>query len=87
MISTVLVYGQTTDSIVVKILENGYLEDNFQYLDNSSFSLSPGSTITVVNNDVISHVFVSGSANSNSGSNKTYDHFLICEFDPNNSKT
>ena len=44
MISTVLVYAQTTDDAVVKIIENGYLEDNFTYLDNTLFSSSPGST-------------------------------------------
>ena len=87
MISTVLVYAQTTDDIVIQIVENGYLEDNPSYLDNTVFSSIPGSKITVVNNDVVSHTLVSGSANSNSGSNKNYDSFLVCEFDPNSSKT
>jgi len=87
MISTVMVYAQTTDNIVIQIVENGYLEDNPNYLDNTVFSSISGSTITVVNNDVVSHTLVSGSANSNSGSNKNYNSFLICEFDPNNSKS
>ena len=87
MISTVLVYAQTTDDAVVQIVENGYLEDNYRYLDNTLFSSSPGSTITVINNDVVSHMLVSGSANSNRASNINYDTFLVCEFDPNNSET
>ncbi|MFL2906021.1 MAG: hypothetical protein ACJZ2C_00790 [Nitrosopumilus sp.] len=49
-----------------RFLENGYLEDNPQYLDNTLFSSSPGSTITVINNDVVSHTLVSGAVdNSN----------------------
>jgi len=87
MISTVLVYAETSDNGVVQIVENGYLEDNNQYLDNTLFSSSPGSTITVINNDVVSHVLVSGSANSNRASTINYDTFLVCEFDPNNIKT
>ena len=87
MISTVLVYAQTTDDIVIQIIENAYLEENPSYLDNSIFSSTPGSKIIVVNNDVVSHTLVSGSANSNSGSQKNYDSFLVCEFDPNSSKT
>ena len=86
MISTVLVYAQTTDD-VVKIVENGYLEENSQYLDNTLFSSSPGSTITVINNDVVAHKLVSGTDNSNRQSTIHYDTFLICEFDPNNVKT
>ena len=87
MISTVLVYAQTTDNSVVTIVENSYLEENIQHLDNALFSSSPGSTITVVNNDVVSHALVSGSANSNRASNINYDVFEVCEFDPNNVKT
>ena len=82
MISTVLVYAQTTDDAVVKIIENGYLEDNPAYLDNTLFSSSPGSTITVVNNDVVAHKLVSGVSNSNNaGLVANYDNFLICELD------
>ena len=87
MISTVLVYAETSDNGVVQIIENGYLEDNGQYLDNTLFSSSTGSTITVINNDVVSHMLVSGSANSNRTSNINYDVFLVCEFDPNDSQT
>jgi hypothetical protein len=87
MISTVLVYAETSDDAVVTILKNGHLENNFQYLDNTLFSSSPGSTITVTNNDVVSHMLVSGSNNSNHQSTINYDAFLVCEFDPNNIKT
>jgi len=81
MISAGLVYAQTSDDVVVQIVKNGYLENNSQYLDGASFSSSPGSTITVINNDVVSHMLVSGSDNTNSGSTDNYDNFLICEID------
>ncbi len=87
MISTVLVYAETSDGAVVTIIENSYLQNSGLGVDNAMFSSSPGSIITVVNNDVVSHMLVSGSANSNSGSNKTYDNFLVCEFDSTNSQT
>ena len=88
MISTVLVYAQTSsEDAVVQIIDGAYLEDNPQYLDNTLFSSSPGSTITVVNNDSVSHKLVSGSDNSNRGSNINYDTFLVCEFDPTNAQT
>jgi len=87
MISTVLVYAETSDDAVVTIVKNGHLENNFQYLDNTLFSSSPGSTITVTNNDIVSHVLVSGSANSNHNSNIDYGDFLICEFDVTDSQT
>ena len=87
MISTVLVYAETSDDAVVIIVKNGHLENNFQHLDNTLFSSSPGSTITVTNNDVVSHMLVSGSDNSNRQSTINYDAFLVCEFDPNNTKT
>ena len=84
MISTVLVYAETSDGAVVTIVENSYLQNSGLGVDNAMFSSSPGSIITVINNDVVSHMLVSGSANSNSGSTDNYDDFLICEFDPNN---
>jgi hypothetical protein len=87
MISTVLVYAETSDDAVVTIAKNGYLENNSQYLDNTLFSSSPGSTITVINNDIVSHMLVSGSDNSNRQSTINYDTFLICEYDSNNVKT
>ena len=80
MISTVLVYAEITGDAIVQISQNGYLEDNPQYLDNTLFSSSPGSTITVINNDVVSHKLVSGASNSNNaGLVANYDNFLICE--------
>ena len=87
MISTVLVYAETSDDAVVTIIENSNLQNSGFGVDNAMFSSSPGSIITVVNNDVVSHMLVSGSANSNSGSNKNYDNFLVCEFDSTNSQT
>ncbi|MDC0208846.1 hypothetical protein OAJ90_04335, partial [Nitrosopumilus sp.] len=87
MISTVLVYAETSGDAVVTIVKNGYLEDNSQYLDNTLFSSSPGSTITVTNNDIVSHMLVSGSDNTNRQSTINYDTFLVCDFDPNNAKT
>ena len=80
MISAVLVYAEITEDAIVQISQNGYLEDNPQYLDNTLFSSSPGSTITVINNDVVSHKLVSGASNSNNaGLVANYDNFLICE--------
>ena len=87
MISTVLVYAETSGDAVVTIVKNGYLENNSQYLDNTLFSSSPGSTITVINNDIVSHMLVSGSDNTNRESTINYDNFLVCEFDSNNVKT
>jgi len=87
MISTVLVYAETSGDAIVTIVKNGYLEDNSQYIDNTLFSSSPGSTITVINNDIVSHVLISGIDNTNRASTINYDAFLVCEFDPNNSKT
>jgi len=86
MISTVMVYAQTSDNTVT-IVNDSYLEENFQHVDNTLFSSSPGSTITVINNDVVSHMLVSGSANSNRNSNISYDNFLVCEFDPNDNQS
>jgi len=79
MISTVLVYAETSESIIVQIAENAYVEDNIQRFDNTLFSSSPGATITVVNNDSVSHTLVSGSSNSNNEGKINYDTFLLCE--------
>ena len=87
MISTVLVYAEISDDAVVTIVKNGHLENNSQYLDNTLFSSSPGSTITVINNDIVSHMLVSGIDNTNRASTVNYDTFLVCDFDPNNTKT
>ena len=87
MISTVLIYAETADDAVITIVKNGYLEDNYTYIDNSLLSSSPGSTITVINNDVVSHTLVSGSDNSNRQSTINYETFVICEFDPTNEQS
>ena len=88
MISTVLVYAQTSsDDAVVQIIDGAYLEDNVQRFDNALFSSSPGSIITVVNNDSVSHKLVSGSQNSNRASTIHYDTFLGCEFDSSPAQT
>jgi len=79
MISTVLVYAETSENIVVQIAENAHVEENSQRFDNSLFSSSPGATITIVNNDIVSHTFVSGSSNSNNEGKINYDDFLLCE--------
>ena len=88
MISTVLVYAQTSsDDVVVQIFDGANIKENIQYFDNTLFSSSPGSIITVVNNDSVSHKLVSGSDNSNRASTINYDTFLVCEFDPTNAQT
>jgi len=79
MLSTVLVYAQTSENAVVQIIDGAYLEDNVQRFDNALFSSSPGATITVVNNDSVSHTFVSGNSNSNNEGKINYDTFLLCE--------
>jgi hypothetical protein len=80
MISTVLVYGQTSEISTIQISENAYDPKNSNFVDNSLFSSSPGTTITVVNNDIVSHKLVSGVSNSNNaGLVANYDNFLICE--------
>ena len=81
MISTLLVYAQTSSDITsVQINENAYLQKTTGYVDNSLFSSSPGTTITIVNTDIVSHTFVSGVSNSNNaGLVANYDDYLICE--------
>ena len=61
MLSTVLVYAETITEVnpTVHIIENAYLETNFQYLDNAMFSITVGNSITLVNNDIVSHKFIS----------------------------
>jgi hypothetical protein len=88
MISTVLVYAQTSsDDVVVQIFDGANIKENIQYFDTTLFSSSPGSIITVVNNDSVSHKLVSGSDNSNRASTINYDTFLVCDFDPANGQT
>ena len=42
MLSTVLVYAETITEVnpTIHIIENAYLETNFQYLDNAMFSIT-----------------------------------------------
>jgi len=88
MISTVMVYAQTSsDDAVVQIIDGANIKNNIQYFDNPLFSSSPNSIITVINNDSVSHKLVSGTDNSNRASNVNYDNFLVCEFNPNDTQT
>ena len=85
MLSTVFVYGGAEfqiapdDTPIVNIIENAHLQDNFQYLDNTLFSSYDGISVEIINNDIVSHKFVSGSSNSNNAGQINYDEFLICE--------
>jgi hypothetical protein len=68
LLSTAFVYAAagtevkmgTDEFPVVNILENAYLQTNLQYLDNALFSITSGTSITLVNNDIVSHKFISG---------------------------
>ncbi len=81
VLSTVFVYAETitNDNPIVQIVENAHLQTNFQYLDNTLFSSYTGTSVEIINNDIISHKFVSGVSNSNSESNINYNNFLLCE--------
>jgi len=81
MLSTVLVYAEliTDDNPTVQIVENAHLKNNFQYLDNTLFSSYAGTSVEIINNDVISHKFVSGVSNTNNAGQINYDTFIICE--------
>ena len=81
MLSTVLVYAETSSDITsVQIIENAYVQNSGNFVDNSLFSSSLGMTITIMNNDSVSHTFVSGVSNSNNaGVVSSYDDYLICE--------
>ncbi len=81
VLSTALVYAETDSDTThtVNIFENAYLQDTPRYLDESLFSVDFGTFVKIVNNDVISHKFVSGSSNSFHQSNANYDDYLVCE--------
>ena len=81
MLSTVLVYAETIteDSPSVQIIENAHLKSNFQYLDNALFSFYAGTSVEIINNDIVSHKFVSGVSNTNNAGQINYDTFIICE--------
>jgi len=87
-ISTALVYAEmSSNDYVVQIVDGAFLEENIQHFDNTLFSSSPGGTITVINNDSVSHKLVSGTSNSNRESNVNYETFLICEFNEEDNQT
>jgi len=81
MLSTVLVYAEliTDDNPIVQIVENAHLQNNSQYLDNALFSSYAGTSVEIINNDVISHKFVSGVSNTDNAGQINYDTFIICE--------
>ena len=67
LLSTAFVYAvggsevqmTTDDAPIVNIVENAYLKTNSQYLDNAMFSITIGTSITLINNDIVSHKFIS----------------------------
>jgi hypothetical protein len=66
MLSTAFVYAGAEfqmvpdDAPIVNIIENAHLQNNVQYLDNALFSITVGTSVTLVNNDIVSHKFISG---------------------------
>ncbi|MDA7495472.1 hypothetical protein N8459_03075, partial [Nitrosopumilus sp.] len=91
VLSTALVYGETKpvdeNNLVVNIVENAFLHESYRYFDNTMISTNPGASITITNNDGISHSFVSGASNTNAAGKINYDKFTICQFDPNSTST
>ena len=95
ILSTGLVYAEvfSTDNVsrdvdlTFTIFENAYLESNTVNFDKTMVSTNPGDFVIIINNDVVSHSFVSGTSNANNEGKIKYDDFLICEFDPNDSST
>jgi len=87
ILSTALVYAEvfSTDSVskdsdlTFYILDNAHLKNSISYLDKTMVSVNPGDSIIIVNNDVVSHSFVSGVSNTNNEGKINYDDFLICE--------
>ena len=89
IVSTALVYAEdeTENNLMIHISENAFLYASAQYFDNSMISTNPGESIIIINDDTISHSFVSGTSNNNNIGKINYDKFLICEFDPNYTST
>ena len=81
ILSTVLVYAETItdDNPTVQIVENAHLKNNFQYLDNTLFSSYAGTSVEIINNDIVSHKFVSGVSNNYNAGQINYDEFIFCE--------
>ena len=82
ILSTALVYGEISpeNNLTLFIFENAYLESSGKFIDQAMISVDSGSSITIINNDVVSHIFVSGVSNQNQGGTTDYDDFLVCEF-------
>ena len=85
IVSTALVYAEneTENNLMINISENAFLYASAQYFDNSMISTNPGESIIIINDDTVSHSFVSGASNNNNIGKINYDEFLICEFDSN----
>ena len=87
ILSTAFVYAEvfSTDGVskdvdlTFQILENAYLENTTTSLDKTMISANPGDSITIVNNDVVSHSFASGVSNANNEGKINYDDYVICE--------
>ena len=73
MLSTIFVYAEiiTDDNPIVQIVENAHLKNNFQHLDYALFSSYPETSVEIINNDIVSHKFVSGVSNFASGISNT----------------
>ena len=91
ILSTALVYAEykpvDKNNLTVVIVENAFLSDSISYFDNTMISTNPGASVTITNNDSVSHSFVSGASNSNVVGTVNYEKFTICEFDPNATST
>ena len=91
ILSTALVYAEykpvDKNNLTVVIIENAFLPDSARYFDNTMISTNPGSSVTITNNDSVSHSFVSGVSNTNAVGKINYEKFTICEFDPNSTST
>jgi len=91
ILSTALVYAETKpvdeNNLVVNIVENAFSHEHYRYFDNTLISTNPGDSITITNNDSVSHSFVSGVSNTNNVGKINYDAFSVCEFDPNANST
>jgi len=88
ILSTAFVYAaggsevqmEIDETPVVIILENANLETNGSFFDISTLSVSTGDSILLINNDVVSHKLISGSANAmKKSASMDYDNYIICE--------
>ncbi|MDC0153155.1 hypothetical protein OAJ02_00285 [Nitrosopumilus sp.] len=91
ILSTALVYAEykpvDKNNLTVVIVENAFLPESIRYFDNTMISTNPGASVTITNNDSVSHSFVSGASNTNAVGKINYDEFTICQFDPNATST